>query len=468
MSKSGWETSYFGGYKRILFDYPTIKLDFNMEYDVGKQPGSEDLGYYCSGTLLKLFLLKVAEFKLVDVLSSKFEIKEKKTAFGFGKTKKFAYINQTSLDNTIDLVIIHEAELKNLFTNYKEMLRDSVFYYEIPPDKDEKSEKGGDSGGKEPDDDNGSPDNKESDKDLERKIAKMLKKALESTEIRKYFSFMSGSALSGDLKKNTKFVYRSVNSSPTKFSASEKLNAKRLVDCLDISFDPEKDVIKNLKTGKLDVNKLAEVLGGNTNLYYKVEENQTTRPFTVVILGDESGSMKAYTDGGKKTRIRQQIILVKTLYKAFSEILPAEKLYVYGHSGQESPEIYVYQDKYNSNFEKTIDNMGRGMNQNYDGPVIETIYEKIRQNTDDNIIFISISDGEPVGVNYGGIAAVSDLKRIIEKCKRDGFVTVGIGMELGLVKEIYNYSCVIQDYENDMIRLVSTLVNTVVKSEFQN
>ena len=78
MSKSGWETSYFGGYKRILFDYPTIKLDFNMEYDVGKQPGSEDLGYYCSGVLLKLFLLKVAEFKLVDILSSKFEIKEKK------------------------------------------------------------------------------------------------------------------------------------------------------------------------------------------------------------------------------------------------------------------------------------------------------------------------------------------------------------------------------------------------------
>jgi nitric oxide reductase activation protein len=94
------------------------------------------------------------------------------------------------------------------------------------------------------------------------------------------------------------------------------------------------------------------------------------------------------------------------------------------------------------------------------------VYEKVRSFTDDNIIFISISDGEPSGKAYGGQSAIDDMKRIIEKCKRDGFVTIGVGLEYN-VKNIYNYHTVVTD-NNKLVEQVSTIINKVVKTEFQD
>ena len=65
---------------------------------------------------------------------------------------------------------------------------------------------------------------------------------------------------------------------------------------LDINFQPKSDVITNLKNGKLDIRKLGEIPGGNTNVYLRMEENQSTRPFNVCILCDESGSMQSCWD----------------------------------------------------------------------------------------------------------------------------------------------------------------------------
>jgi len=98
--------------------------------------------------------------------------------------------------------------------------------------------------------------------------------------------------------------------------------------------------------------------------------------------------------------------------------------------------------------------------------VIESVYEKVRSITSDNIIFISMSDGQPSGQNYGGTAAIHDMKKIIEKCKRDGFVTVGIGIQHVGVKEIYNYYTIVNDM-TQMVKQVSLLINKVVKTEFQ-
>ena len=61
-----------------------------------------------------------------------------------------------------------------------------------------------------------------------------------------------------------------------------------------------------------------------------------------------------------------------------------------------------------------------------------------------------------------------DLKRIVEKCKRDGFVACGIGFNYRGVKELYNYNTVIS--HSDMAKApeaISMLINNVVKSEFQ-
>jgi hypothetical protein len=33
-STSGWETSHFGGYTRIIYDYPYVKFDFKATIDI--------------------------------------------------------------------------------------------------------------------------------------------------------------------------------------------------------------------------------------------------------------------------------------------------------------------------------------------------------------------------------------------------------------------------------------------------
>jgi nitric oxide reductase activation protein len=159
--------------------------------------------------------------------------------------------------------------------------------------------------------------------------------------------------------------------------------------------------------------------------------------------------------------------LFKVLYYAFSQILPPQKMFFYGHSGGSTPEIRIYHELYNPNFEHTIERQMRNSYQeNYDGPVIENVYERVRKQTSDNIIFISISDGAPAGRGYGGQKAIDEMKRVIEKCKRDGFVTLGVGLYYGRVREIYNYHTVVNS--TDLVKNVSSLINRVVKTEFKD
>jgi cobalamin biosynthesis protein CobT len=206
---------------------------------------------------------------------------------------------------------------------------------------------------------------------------------------------------------------------------------------------------------------LAEAVAHNDHVYYRVEEDQKTKPFSVVILCDESGSMAG-------SKIDTQHSLVKVLYSAFSQIMPQESISVYGHTGDETPEIYVYQDKYNPNFLETIDDVHkRNLRENYDGPVVEAIHERVRSQTSNNILMIIISDGQPSGDHdYGGKEAMNELKRIIEKCKRDNFVIMGIGFDYSGVRQIYSYNTVV-DNMRDVVKNTTTLLNKVVKTEFQ-
>ena len=53
-SVSGWEKSHFGGYNRVLSDYPFIKLDFELDIETGKNI-SQDLGSWMGDKLIKLY-----------------------------------------------------------------------------------------------------------------------------------------------------------------------------------------------------------------------------------------------------------------------------------------------------------------------------------------------------------------------------------------------------------------------------
>ena len=437
----GWESSYFGGYERVVYDHPFVYVPKEIEFRYTNTTGSTP---YVAEKICGMFLHRVVKHNMMKQLLHNHKVS--KVTGWFGKEETVVKINRDSIRFCLNVVVDQETELRSLFEYYRNFLENiDILYYP----KDDKKKSDGAAG--------------EGDSKVEESMAEDFKKVKES---KPYSAYSSKDAVSGELKDNTTFVVMDRSSTPCKYSQQIVKQANALVNLLDISFQPKEDRVENLKCGKMSPHKIAEIPAGNTHIYYRVEEDQATRPFSICVLADESGSM---THRGLDDK---QNDLMKVLYHAFSQILPQDKIFFFGHSGQPddhaNPEIRIYHDKYNQNFEHTIDRqLKNDFNENYDGPVVECIYERVREQTSDNIIFISISDGSPSGCDYGGPSAEQELKRVIEKCKRDGFVTVGIGLQHGRIKDIYNYHTVVYDMDK-LVKSVSSLINQVVKTEFKD
>lgn len=439
-SSTKWETSDFGGFSRILWDLPDMKIPTGFNISV---KGTGYLSYYEQRKLLSLFLYKAHQAKLSKILisgarASKEEIKYPYYAY----TLNTYTFSKEDVKTVLKHIIANEVELRSLFVHYSNYLANSTITYDPPRNLENLSTE-----------------------ELEEKKESILKSAISEIKEKKStysYQFLDIGEKIKELKDKTTFKTFAAENTPTTYSDYETTAADKLLELLDISFEKSESKISSLVSGKLDIPKIAEIVSGNTHIYYKKEILERTKPFSICILCDESGSMEG-------ENFFAQHSLVKIMYKAFSSILPPEKIYVYGHSGEISPEIHIYQDKLNPNFELVIDKQKYvELEQNYDGPVTDIIYEKIRSYTDDNILFIVISDGEPAGYAYGSYEDQKDYKRVIEKCKRDGFVTCGIGINYFRVKDLYQYSTIINSQDiAGSIKNVTRLLNSVVKSEFQ-
>lgn len=455
MSKSKWESSYFGGPIKILWDYPTMVVKSGAVFFNNKPSAS--LYDYGFNKLMTIFEKHIREFNFTSIYTDKMKDSSyNERSYDYGKGYVNVSVPAFLIDKEqqrycLDSIISKNVEIKELFVHFYEVMINADIFYPMYDVSDTSS--GGSSisagAGK-------------------KSIDDRLDKIVFGTR------FTYGNTINNaTIVKDTRFIKINKNTRKTIFSKQNEKDAKLLLNKMDITFDPKKDIVDNLISGKISPHKIATIQTGNTHIYRRIEENVSVKPFSVCILMDESGSMGGvrtdYLKHDTKTwcAAEYQQSCVKTLYRAFSEILPPDKIYVYGHSGLTSPDIHIYQDYHNPDFEETIDNQSRvDFSENYDGPVIEKIYNKVRSFTNENILFISLSDGSPSGVNYGGYEARRDMKRIIEKCRRDGFATVGVGILSPHVKSIYNYHCVIKNLD-DLVPKVSNLINTVVRTEFK-
>lgn len=456
-----WESSYFGGHERVIYDHPFIYVPKEFEFRYKNTSGST---VYIAEKLCAMFLHRIVKHDLTQLLvqnCTKHEavsiMGEPQTVFKMDKTAvKFCLQNLTVVD----------TELANLFTHYQNFLKSvDILYY---PPSDEKDDEKGSGMGKGDEDCDGKGVPKPVSSEELKEMDKLLEKVKCNTPGGSWKSI--NDAAGGELKDDTVFRVMDKSTKACEYSPEVVKQANALVNLLDISFQPKEDRIENLRCGKMSAHKIAEIPAGNSHIYFRVEEDIATRPFSICVLADESGSMdRGY---GDRSPHRKQNELMKMLYYAFSQILPQDKMFFFGHSdaeaGERVPEVRIYHDKYNPNFEYTIrGQLDNRYGENYDGPVIERVYERVREQTSDNIIFISISDGGPSGVDYGGSNAIAELKRVIEKCKRDGFVTMGIGLGYGRVKQIYNYHTIVNDM-GKLVKSVSSLINQVVKTEFKD
>ena len=480
-STSGWEKSHFGGFTRVLNDYPYIKIDFDLDIKASGEAASE-LGTWQAEKLIKLYILKAKEKDLIEKFTSK--VIERPSFFGT-VIKKYSVVSLNNLA-ILSTICTSYPEMAPMFEHYKDSILSSTIEMEIQepePKKDkgegegegegqpqgEKEEEGeGDDEGQgegecdgedEKESESGSPaEGKQTPKG---KSGKSIQDLMGEINESKPWSVADRSLTAFSEKPKFTPFNKKDSGSSYQFNAEEKRDSELLIKLLDINFDPKSDEVKNLKLGKLDTSKIAEVPAGNLSIYKQRVEEQDTKPFSVCILADMSGSM------GHGGRIPAQRHIMNTLYLAMSQILTPDKLYIYGHSGDYTPEIFTFYSPYDTDYEKNIQ-FYNSVNwcQNYDGPVIEAIHKKVRETNDDRIIFISLSDGQPSGNNYGGHEHNEELKRILERARRDEFVTVGIGIQADHVTELYTYSKVVNDLKF-LPKEVSSIINQVVRAEFQ-
>lgn len=431
-SRTFWESSYFGGLKRVLYEYPFYSLNYDLYSEIDSDSiANKELSYYSQQKLVNLlFGLAFAKQELRDVFVqyasrqisaiSSFSEKELKERLHvkYDRLKLKVNISSELLEYFVNNALT--TELKTLFDHYgSSILSEATSIYlllELDHSKDKEDVKN----------------------DLSKQIDKFVKSYQDKKNVENFVVTVT----------NVRKVSEKVT-----FIKDEILFAKKLYNLLDITHEPKPEVLKNLLQGNMDSEKLAEILSGNNRIHMNRVENQSLKPFKVIVLGDYSGSML-----GERLNFQRKVM--RSLFYLFNDLMTIEDLEFYGHSGGNDPVLYRFHSPEHPHFLDTF-NASIKLEENYDGPVIEHIHKMTRTKSDKPVLLISLSDGEPSGFAYGGPKANERMKRIIEKIKRDNFVTVGIGMRYSAYEGLYQYALTV--YNLDKISPIAQLINRAVK-----
>ena len=469
-STSGWEHSHYGGFSRIIWDYPYIKIGHEGRIEADPELRKKE-GIFTAEKLVKIYVMKCKEYGLIHHLTmeriTKTNIIGRETQFDVLKLDRLDVLNE---------VMSKSKEFAPLFEHFKESILNSSIEVEVPQGQGEGEGQEGEEGqGEEQEgqgegqEGQGEGEDQEGQGDGEgegeakpktnpggwgasgpdfSKIKELIEGMAEQQPFAKWGS------LSGDYKP--KFITPKDKSSKRddyKPTDEEKQNAEMILKQLDISFDPKSDDVKNLRLGKLDTSKIAEIPAGNMSVYKQTVDDQDTREFAVCVLADMSGSMQG-------ARLEMQFSVLNSIYLALSEIIPESDLHIYGHTDDEDPTIHTFCSPYSPNYLQNIQQYYKIDNcSNYDGVVIEAVHKKIRETSDRPVILISLSDGQPCD-------DVDNMKKVLERARRDQFVTVGIGIATDYVKELYTYHKSVFDLKL-MPKEIAHILNQVVKTEFQ-
>jgi hypothetical protein len=467
-SVSGWERSHFGGFKRMVYDYPYVSVDHKANIDTPNGLARNLGSVFNAEKLIKIYLMKAKkhEAAMATLLREKVSITESVDPF----TRRPIKTQRMTLDHegVFEYLLNHEPEFAPLFEEYRKEIFSSYIETELPEGQEGEGqgegEGDGDGEGQGEGQGDAKPKNGDGEGEGEGPTTKSYggwgagKKSLQEVlDAMKEFKPFSASKIGEEVPirwlSKPRYGRSEGYTTEREFTTEEKINGDRLVKMLDISFEPKSDIVRSLRAGRLDTSKIAEVPAGNTAIYRQTLEDQDTKPFAVCILADMSGSM----DGAK---LHAQYHVLNSLYYGLHQIIPPDDLYIYAHTGDDEADIYTLCSPHNPEYEKNI-----GMYYdidtecNYDGTVIEEVHKKIRNITDNPVIMITLSDGQPCDSEEA-------MKKILEKARRDQFVTMGVGIKAPYVSKLYTYHCVVEELDT-FISDVSQLINKVVRTEFK-
>ena len=231
--------------------------------------------------------------------------------------------------------------------------------------------------------------------------------------------------------------------------------------------------LKSMRTGRLDTDKLAEAKQGVQTIYERMGEVRTNK-LCVTILVDESGSMAGY----KADKAREAAIFLKESL----ESVPDVELFVYGHSadmpsshlrdldgkgGSGSTQIFVYKEPGTVVSPKAMGAI-HGRYENRDGVAILATAKRVRQRTQNQGVFIVISDGSPSAQNYGGHTAREHVKRSAIEVEKMGFQVIQVTIGGYKSKDMFKNVIDMEDmdkFPTQFVSFLKTKINSLIKEK---
>lgn len=235
---------------------------------------------------------------------------------------------------------------------------------------------------------------------------------------------------------------------------------KKLLANLDKNYEFS---VRGMRSGVLDVNKLAEAYQGVPQVYVR-KGTVTTNKTRICILIDESGSMS----GDYSTVATKAAILLKEAF----ESIPGTELYIYGHTAEikcrDSVELFIYQEGTSYNPKYALSSI-KGRFQNIDHEAIDEVCTRVRKFTDDHVIMFVLSDGVPAASNYGGLTAMKQVRDVVKKREKDGFdiIQVNIGDELSeeQMREMFDKYVYIKEDISEFPKCLAKIIKKAVSSD---
>lgn len=223
--------------------------------------------------------------------------------------------------------------------------------------------------------------------------------------------------------------------------------------------------LKSMRSGRLDTNKLAEAKQMVQTIYERIGSVKTNK-LCVGILVDESGSMHGYPI----EYARQAAIFLNESLKGVKDV----ELFIYGHTadnplfgGSGTTQLFVYKEK-DKVSDAAIGEMGKHLYENRDGVAMITAARRMRQQTQNNGIFICISDGCPAAHGYSGPTANTHVRRMAIEIEKMGFqviqVTIGGYRSKNMFKHVINMDD-ITTFPQQFVTFLKTKIDTMIKEK---
>lgn len=217
-------------------------------------------------------------------------------------------------------------------------------------------------------------------------------------------------------------------------------------------------ILRSMRSGVLDTNKLAEAIQGVPTVYLREGEVYTDK-ITAVVLIDESGSM------GWGTRIDAARDTAVLLNEALKD-LPDVELFIYGHSADEhycgTTELRVYRDK--KHHPRYALGSVIAHKENRDGTAILEVAKAVRKQTSNNVVMFVLSDGAPAASDYGGRSAMADVRTKVNTVEKMGFSVVQICISASYdPKEMFKHFVILEDMSKLAFELGKVLKKAIMK-----